>query len=137
MRQATLGSLLTDLYDLDFTHRVRVETLATGDVNNPAWATALAALDLQVQQLSGQERVARAEDYALKLTHIAFADTAAEVVIGARLVETHHVNEQGVWEAVAAADAETWIVLGKEKIRGLPEPWDQVQYDLNQMTPTR
>ena len=137
MRQATLGSLLTDLYDLDFTHRVRVETLETGDVNNPGWETALAAVDLQVQQISGQERVARAEDYSLRLTHIAFADATDEVVIGARLVETYQLDEHGVWQAVAAADAETWIVLGKEKIRGLPEPWNQVQYDLNQMTPTQ
>jgi len=137
MRQATLGSLLSDLYDLDFTHRVRVETLETGDVNNPGWETALAAVDLQVQQISGQERVARAEDYSLRLTHIAFADATDEVVIGARLVETYQLDEHGVWQAVAAADAETWIVLGKEKIRGLPEPWNQVQYDLNQMTPTQ
>ena len=137
MRQATLGSLLSDLYDLDFTHRVRVETLETGDVNNPGWETALAAVDLQVQQISGQERVARAEDYSLRLTHITFADATDEVVIGARLVETYQLDEHGVWQAVAAADAETWIVLGKEKIRGLPEPWNQVQYDLNQMTPTQ
>ena len=137
MRQATLGSLLSDLYDLDFTHRVRVETLETGDVNNPGWETALAAVDLQVQQISGQERVARAEDYSLRLTHIAFADATDEVVIGAQLVETYQLDEHGVWQAVAAADAETWIVLGKEKIRGLPEPWNQVQYDLNQMTPTQ
>jgi len=137
MRQATLGSLLGDLYDLDFTHRVRVETLATGDVNNPDWETALAALDLQVQQVTATERVAKAEDYSLRLTHIAFADASAAVVIGSRLVETHHLNEQGDWDTVAAADAEKWIVLGKEKIRGLPEPWDQLQLDLNQMTPTR
>jgi len=137
MRQATLGSLLSDLYDLDFTHRVRVETLETGDVNNPDWATALAALDLQVQQVSGQERVARGEEYALKLTHTGFANAADEVVIGSRLVETHHCNEQGMWEAVDADDAEVWVVLGKEKVRGVPEPWDQIQLDLNQMTPTR
>ena len=137
MRQATLGSLLGDLYDLDFTHRVRVEVQETGDVNAPGWETALAAYNLQVQQVTAYERLAKAEDYTLRLTHIAFADATAEVVIGARLVETHQLDEHGEWQAVADADAEKWIVLGKEKVRGVPEPWNQVQLDLNQMTPTR
>jgi len=137
MRQATLGSLLTELYDLDFTHRVRVETLETGDVDAPDWETALACLDLQVQQITGQERVSKADDYALRLTHTGFCDATDELVIGCRIVETHHLDEQGSWVAVASADAEKWLVLGKEKIRGLPEPWNQVQLDLNQMTPTQ
>ena len=137
MRQETLGSLLGELYDNDFTHRVRVETLETGDVDAPDWETALVSMDLQVQQTSAQERIAKADDYTLRLTHTGFCDATDELVIGCRLVETYQLDEEGHWQAVADADAEKWLVLGKEKIRGLPEPWDQVQLDLNQMTPTR
>lgn len=138
MNQATLGSLLTDLYDLDFTHRVDIELQATGDVDAPAWAVTLEAFDLQVQQPTAQERLAKADDYGgMRVTHIAFCNDAEALVIGCRLVEKYRLDEQGHWDSVEAADAEKWLVLGKEKIRGLPEPWEQVRLDLNQMTPTR
>lgn len=137
MNQATLGDLLADLYELDFTHRVTIEVQETGDVDAPAWETAKEYWDLQVQQANAQERIAKAEDYEQRLTHMGFCNNDDNLVIGCRLVETYRLNEQGHWDSVAAADAEKWLVLGKEKIRGLPEPWDQVRLDLHQITPTR
>ena len=136
MKQHTLGTILGDLYEGDFSHRVSVQLEQTGDVDSPGWDTIVTGFDLQIQQASARDRVARAEDYSMNLTHVGFANDDDYLAIGARLVETHRWAEDGTWVGVAD-EGERWLILGKEKIRGLPEPWNQVRLDLHQLTPTR
>lgn len=137
MRQQTIGSFLGVLMTHSAYHRCRVETEETGDVNAPGWETALAAIDLSVQELTPRERVARADDYQPRVTHEGYCADATALSPGARLVETHRLHEDGSWQPVASATAQTWQVLGKSYLPGVPEPHMQVRIDLHRMGPAR
>lgn len=135
MRQHTLGSALDELYRGGFTHRVDVQTLETGDVDNPRWLTVRRGLPVAVQMVNAGERLARSEQYELRTTHQSFCEDAAEVLIGTRWVEVERRFERG-WVEVEPQVAHTWIVQGKDEIPGVPEPTTQVRVDLHQMSPT-
>lgn len=133
MNQQTLGAALETLFERSFVQKVTAQALATGDVDNPAWSALATEVQVQVQQVSAQETVARADDYELRLTHQAFANANSAFVIGGRIVETHRLDETGAWNAVTSG-AQTWLILGIAKVRGVPEPWGQVRLDLHLMT---
>jgi len=135
MKQPRLGGLLAELYQGGFTHRVDVQTLETGDVNNPDWLTVRRGMEVAVQMVNAGERLTRSEQYEMRTTHQAFCDDAPEVLIGTRWVEVARRFERG-WVEVEPQVAHTWIVQGKDEIPGVPEPTGQVRVDLHQMSPT-
>lgn len=139
MRQQTLGDVLEDLFDLEFSHRVTVYHLETGDVDNPDWErAAVRTIEVQLHPLTGKERQVRSENYGgAQVTHEAFCEADDVLVIGAKLVATHRRMENRQYQAIDGADQEAFTLLGKQRVPGLPEPWTQVQLDLSQQTPVR
>jgi len=137
MRQHTLGSALESLLAYSGQRRVRVEFVATGDVNSPAWETTLPEYHLHVQELSVRDRIERDAEYSPRQTHTGFGEYVEELTPGARLIETHRRRESGDWDPVADADAQKWQVLGVAYLSGTPEPQSQVELHLHRMSPTR
>ena len=136
MRQSTLGSELRDFYELDLNRWCRVEAQATGDLNSPTWATVKVRQELLILPMSARERVTRADWYQQTVTHSAYCEgDNTYLKIGYRLVEVRRKDEQGRWLLTPAAEVTTWEILGKEKVPGLPEPFDQVRLDLAQVSP--
>jgi hypothetical protein len=137
MRQATIGSALRGLLAHSSNYRCRVEALEAADVNAPGWETTLPEIDLHVQEMTVRERVATAEEYSPRQTHLGYAEMTTELTPGSRLVETHRRNEHGAWTPVEEAAAQRWQVLGLIYLSGTPDPQTQVELHLHRLGPVR
>lgn len=135
MRQRHLGEMLESLMTETARTRCRVESQATGDSNAPGFSSALARIDLAIHELSPRDRIQRSEDYQESVTHEAFGADNATLVDGDHLVETHRLTDRGQWTPVAATSAQTWKIVRKSYVPGIPQPHDQVQLDLHRVTP--
>ena len=136
MNQQTLGTALEGLWTFTFNIKATVQIQQTGDTNNPTWVDRLADFPVMLEQAERYERQATAENYTHPLTHIAYCRDAEELAIGCRLVETDMLRENRTWEPVVGTPRKL-LVMGIDRISGVPEPLDQVRLDLWEITPTR
>lgn len=137
MNRASVGSTLTSLYKRSATSLLRVDVQRTGDADFPAWDPVVTGLTALVVQLDARQRQTRSEAYQNPVTHEAFCDDHADLVIGCRVIETHHKLENALWSWLPSTEQTTYLVRGKQKVPGMPEPHGQVRLDLNQVTPTK
>ncbi len=143
MRQSELGETLSDLMAVSYDMRVTVQARDPDDTGENEWVTLRENMPMTVQAQTAAQRQETARVYTQPVTHIGFCDDDDEnLPVGARLrVTARQVRRaqrgRGRWEKVAAEAAGVYLVLGKRAISGVPSPYDQVQLDLYQLTPTR
>lgn len=130
-----LSAKLTQLLQDDLTSQVTVTQPGTGSIN-PADAAVSGATRIPVLIVPAQSKdlVARADVYDHKVSHQAVLDQSEEtearadaVKIGRFITETHQLQENRMWAAVATADQRTFLILGIEPFAGLPQPRNQVR----------
>ena len=144
MRQRNLGDALGSLMLHSYDMRARVEQRVSTDTTEGEWEESIANLLCTVQDQSARERQGTDAVYTHPVTHVAYCDEDADLSIGDRLVMTWRmVATRALWQRhgrrrwVAVTETERYLVLGKHRVQGLPEPHNQIQLDLWQMTPTR
>jgi len=137
MRQATLGTALSGLWARSLTIKATIQVQVTGDLNAPTWVDALVDFPLLLEEAEQYARQATSELYTHPLTHVAYCRDAEELVIGCLVLETHVLRENRTWDGIGAADARELLVMGIERISGVPEPLDEVRLDLWERTATR
>lgn len=120
MRNAAVEALIERTLFEHSNVRVRVEAQARGDANAPAWSTQTTGIEVRINDASVQERQPEQWNYAHPLTHVAFCRDNEHLQVGYRLVETHRQTSSGQWKVVAAADAETYLIMALFRIPGLP-----------------
>lgn len=143
MRQSSLGTALDTLMVRSYDMRARVEQRVATDTTEGEWEETIHNLLCTVQDQSARDRQATEAVYSHPVTHIAYCDDDDDLSIGDRLVMTWRMRDnrrmlrraQYRWTRVV--ESEMYLVLGKHRVSGLPEPHNQVQLDLWQMTPTR
>lgn len=143
MRQSSLGTALDTLMVRSYDMRARVEQRVATDAGESEWEQSIHNLLCTVQDQSARDRQATEAVYSHPVTHIAYCDDDDDLSIGDRLVMTWRMLDsrrmlrraQHRWTRVV--ESEMYLVLGKHRVSGLPEPHNQVQLDLWQMTPTR
>ena len=136
MNRASVGSTLTRLYTRSATSLLRVDVQRTGDADFPAWDPVVSDIPALVVQLDARQRQTRSEAYQNPVTHEAFCDDNDDIVIGCRVIVTHHKLENSTWAWLPSTEQVTYLVRGKQSVPGMPEPHGQVRLDLNQVTPT-
>lgn len=117
----------------DFTTRVAVQSMATGDTNAPTYSTETAALDVLLLQLTADQRVRQSGEYDPVPTHEATCFDDGNLKIGFRLVETYRKDEFGTWQAVVTGDK--FEIIGKEKVAGAEHGLNLVRLKLSQTSP--
>jgi hypothetical protein len=142
MRQATLGGQLGDLLQHSATTRCSIERLEAADKDEPDWEPAggsgdLATVDALIAEGKSDRQSGNTPSYSHPVTHDGYCEDSADLVIGCRLVETHRRDEVGDWIAITSPEAQTFLVLGKFRVLGMPQPWGQLHLHLWQMTPAR
>lgn len=136
MNRASVGSMLTNFYARSATSLLRVDVQRTGDANFPAWDPVASGIPALVVQLDARQRQSRSDAYQSPVTHEAFCDDNADITIGCRVVVTHYRLENAIWSWLPSVEQTTYLVRGKQRVPGMPEPHTQVRLDLNQVTPT-
>lgn len=131
-----LSAKLAQLLQDDLTSQVTVTQPGTGGIN-PADVAVSGATRIPVLIVPAQSKdlVARADVYDHKVSHQAVLDQTDSVKIGRFITETHQLQENRMWAAVATADQRTFQVLGIEPFAGLPQPRNQVRLWLWERTP--
>jgi len=137
MRQARLGERLGSLLERDLNSRCTIATQATGDVDAPTWTPTRHKVAALIVDASARDRQARGEEYSHPLTHTAVCIDSEHLKIDCQISEAEVKTEAGDWEPVASAVRVTYLILGKFKVNGMPEPRNQVRLDLWQVTGTR
>jgi len=142
MRQATLASELTDLLDHSTTTRCRIERLQSGDVPDPEYEDAgssgeSALVDVLIVEGKTDRQGGNAPTYTHPVTHDGYCEDDENLVVGCRLVEAYRRDDVGDWIAIAAPEAQKFIVLNKFRVLGMPQPWGQLHLHLWQATATR
>ena len=148
MRQSSLGTALDTLMVRSYDMRAAVERRVATDTTEGEWEEVIHNMMCTVQDQSARDRQAvsgRSADasYMHPITHIAYCDDDDDLSIGHRLVMSWRMRDrrrllrraQYRWTRVV--ESEMYLVLGKHRVSGLPEPHNQVRLDLWQMTPTR
>ena len=143
MRQSSLGTALDALMVRSYDMRASVERRVATDAGESEWEQSIHNLLCTVQDQSARDRQATEAVYSHPVTHIAYCDDDDDLSIGHRLVMSWRMRDsrrmlrraQHRWTRVV--ESEMYLVLGKHKVSGLPEPHNQVRLDLWQMTPTR
>ncbi|MFA5635271.1 MAG: hypothetical protein WC977_05135 [Anaerovoracaceae bacterium] len=142
MRQSSLGTALDALMVRSYDMRASVERRVATDTTEGEWEETIHNLLCTVQDQSARDRQATEAVYSHPVTHIAYCDDDDDLGIGHRLVMSWRMRDRRRllrhtlrWTRVA--ESEMYLVLGKHKVSGLPEPHNQVRLDLWQMTPTR
>ncbi len=142
MRQSSLGTALDTLMVRSYDMRAAVERRVATDTTEGEWEETIHNLLCTVQDQSARDRQATEAVYSHPVTHIAYCDDDDDLSIGHRLVMSWRMRDRRRllrhtlrWTRVA--ESEMYLVLGKHKVSGLPEPHNQVRLDLWQMTPTR
>jgi hypothetical protein len=142
MRQSSLGTALDTLMVRSYDMRASVERRVATDTTEGEWEETIHNLLCTVQDQSARDRQATEAVYSHPVTHIAYCDDDDDLSIGHRLVMSWRMRDRRRllrhtlrWTRVA--ESEMYLVLGKHKVSGLPEPHNQVRLDLWQMTPTR
>lgn len=142
MRQSSLGTALDTLMVRSYDMRASVERRVATDTTEGKWEETINNLLCTVQDQSARDRQATEAVYSHPVTHIAYCDDDDDLSIGHRLVMTWRMRDRRRllrhtlrWTRVA--ESEMYLVLGKSRVSGLPEPHNQVRLDLWQMTPTR
>ena len=142
MRQSSLGTALDTLMVRSYDMRASVERRVATDTTEGEWEETIHNLLCTVQDQAARDRQATEAVYSHPVTHIAYCDDDDDLSIGHRLVMSWRMRDRRRllrhtlrWTRVA--ESEMYLVLGKHKVSGLPEPHNQVRLDLWQMTPTR
>jgi hypothetical protein len=135
MAFANLGDTLTALHTGTFDTLCTVEAQATGDVNSPTWAATETRFPLRLEDASQQERQPEQWGYAHPLTHKAYCEDSAHLMVGYRLVETHRKGASG-YVALATGVPETFLVLGFFRVPGMPADSKLRKLHLWQMSKT-
>lgn len=141
MRQKRRGQVLSEALERSFNVMVRIEARESGDVNAPGWDSdnARRGVQLVLSQASSRElQLAQDRNYPQPLTHIAYLEDIAELAIGSRMIETHYRTDTGRWQMISSTEAETvYLIIGRQRIAGMPEPRNQVKVYLHQVTASR
>lgn len=142
MRQSSLGTALDTLMVRSYDMRAAVERRVATDTTEGEWEEVIHNMMCTVQDQSARDRQATEAVYSHPVTHIAYCDDDDDLSIGHRLVMSWRMLDRRRllrhtlrWTRVA--ESEMYLVLGKHRVSGLPEPHNQVRLDLWQMTPTR
>lgn len=139
MRQYTLGTLIDEIFDIEYNYICRLELMIQdAEASNPPYGSTLAnGIPIQLHDLSGTERVSRANLYEKNVTQECFLKTHPDVNVGCKLILTHRILENGTNFSLPEKDREEFLICGIIKIFGLPAPVDQIQLDLSQITPMK
>lgn len=143
MRQATLATELTDLLAHSTTTRCRIERLQSGDIPDPVYQEAAGGsgeagiLDVLIVEGRADRQGGSTPSYSHPVTHDGYCEDNEYLVVGCRLVEAYRRDDVGDWVAITPPEAQKFVVLGKFRVLGMPQPWGQVHLHLWQMTPTR
>lgn len=139
MRQHTLATALQEAFLLSLNSRCRVWAQKDEDVDAPEYERVARSIDLMLQQLTAEERVAAGGmDYDQRTTHYAFAvdEVAAKLKLGYRLEVTHEMDRNYKWQPLTDDKGEppVYEVIGKEFVPGLPGVREHVRLSLSQVT---
>lgn len=120
MRRALLTDVIEELWSLDYTTKVAVEQMATGDVNVPGYDTAhpvATGVPMGIQQMGAKERQQRSALYTTPPTHTAYCDAAEYLRVGYRLRETHELSDGGRWAAITDATQQAlYEIIGIDRL---------------------
>lgn len=143
MRQYTIASALLRLYHETASHQVSIWRAGDEDADSPAFVRVASAVPVQLQQLTGEERVAAgAMDYGQRLTHWGYCDNkfSAHFQIGYRLTVVFERDQWGQWQPVpddCDPPALTTEIIGKEYVPANAGVNEQVRLLLAQVSVTR
>jgi hypothetical protein len=113
--------------------RVSIRKTEAAEEDYPDALVVERGFEAVVYAMPMRDRVARMDQYSNPLTHTCFCAAHEDLTHGCQLLETHRRTERGEWETIVAADAQTYLVLGIERIPGVPAPYAQLRLDLWQM----
>ena len=104
--------------------RVTVSRPGTSGYNPDASVVASQVQAVLVPADAREAEVA-GEGYAHIPTHQAVVEANEEVRVGYWLTETYYRDEGEAWRAIPTAEQRRFLVLGVERVPGVPEPRNQ------------
>ena len=145
MRRQSLADEISDLWAADYTTKVAVEQMATGDVDVPGYDSTnpvTTGLPIAVVQMSARERQTRQAMYSVPPTHDGYCEDGTYLLVGYQLRETHRMDGLGRWvEVLDEADQSLWQIVAIERLPRLKlagvSPTSQVRLILSETTPMR
>jgi len=139
MRQHTLASALQEALLLSLNTRCRVLAQEAVDEDAPDYERVVRQVDVMLQQLTAEERLAQAEGYDQRTTHIAFAvDEDCKLLrLGYQLEVTATLGERGRWQSCDEEQGARYEIIGKEMVPPIAGVRNHTRLALSQVTVVR